>query len=301
MGYAQPRPARTLTYNFIDTLAEGRLQGPSLARIGTGRYVTDTITCSGQVRSVYHFDLNQGISFRNSLAQNFISKTYTIELFFKMETMNSWKRVVDFKNRSTDWGCYVFNGRLNFYNIATSDTVPFAANRYQYYTVTRDSVTKEVRVYSSGRSRISFIDNGEQAVLGTDNLLNFFQDDLRVPNEASAGNIALLRLTDRALDSASVLSRFSNICTALAVSRGKSAVPASLELYPNPTSGHTLFARNKSASSTPYSLLDAQGKVVSSGILNASSTNPIDIAGLANGLYILQTQAGDSQRVIIRK
>ena len=188
--------------------------------------------CTGQIRPVFYFPRNAGLSFNNRAARNWFRKSYTIEMFFKMRELNSWKRVVDYKARQSDNGCYVFNGQLQFYPRATSDTIPFTVNRYSYYVVTRDSATQIVKIYSSGRARISFVDNSEDGVLSDSGKLNFFHDDLRIQNEASAGSVALIRLYQRALDSLTIQSQFTNICNTLSVG-DQSPPPLQLRLHPN--------------------------------------------------------------------
>jgi hypothetical protein len=41
-------------------------------------------------------------------------------MFFVFDDLTSWKRVVVWKNRKSDGGAYIFNGRLNFYPIIFS-------------------------------------------------------------------------------------------------------------------------------------------------------------------------------------
>ena len=228
-------PARQLSYSLNGSLAEDMGRGPALSAVDSGAFRRDTLPCTGQIRQSYRFGDNSGLLFDNGLAGNFIRKSYTIELFFKMEDLGRYDRVIDFKDRTTDKGCYIYYGALNFYNIATSDTVPFASNHYQYYVITRDSATQLVRVYSSGRSRISFIDTDTNATLNSANKLRFFQDDLVVQNEASPGSIARLTLFDQALDSNAIFSRFTNLCAVLGVHKG--AIDGAVDVYPNPTHG----------------------------------------------------------------
>jgi OOP family OmpA-OmpF porin len=288
----------TITYNFQDTLTAENNAGPKLIRLGTGYFKMDTITCSNQVRPVYHFDDNMGLQFDNNLAGNWFKKSYTIELYFKMDELSSWKRVVDYKNRTSDLGCYVYNGKLNFYNIATSDTIPFSPKKYQYYTVTRDSLTKRVRVYSSGSSRIDFIDNGDQALLSSANVLNFFKDDLIVQNEASPGEIALLRLTNSALDSATVKSRFSNICNIL-TGIGPAINTSKIEIYPNPASQSFSIKIPVQMVAPEVELMDLKGKT----IWTKKPESNLNLTGVFPGIYIVRVKSDMEvfiQRLIVK-
>jgi len=273
----------TITYDFQDTLAAQNNAGPKLKKLGSGGFKTDTINCANQVRRVYHFDKNMGLQFDNDLANNWFQKSYTIELYFKMEEMNSWKRVVDYKNRISDWGCYVFFGKLNFYNIATSDTIPFSAGKYQYYTVTRDSTTKLVSIYSSGSSRIRFVDTGDQAIVGQANVLNFFQDDLAVQNEASAGDIALLRLTNIALDSTAVKNRYENLCATL-TSNKLELETLETNIFPNPAKTNFTVWAPENHAIVRVQLIDSQGKE----IRNWNGFSNLDLSGVNSGLYFVK-------------
>jgi OOP family OmpA-OmpF porin len=283
----------TITYSFNDTLSADNNAGPKLQRLGTGYFRNDTIPCTNQVRRVYHFDDNMGLQFDNNAAGNWFKKSYTIELYFKMDEMNSWKRVVDYKNRTSDWGCYVFYGKLNFYNIATSDTIPFAAGKYQYYTVTRDSVTKKVKVFSSGSSRIEFTDVNDQAVLSSANLLNFFQDDLMVQNEASPGEIALLRLTNYPLDSATVKSRFTNLCSTLTGTEGVQTEKFQPILFPNPASNHFSIQIPDGKEKVEIRLTGLRGETIREWY---RPTN-LDLSGIAPGLYLVRINSSSGNSV----
>lgn len=212
-------------YNFNNSFTEENNIGPALNTLGVGDFRNDNVF--GCNRTVYHFNQNSGLQFNNSTASNYLSGSYTIEMFFKFEALNSWKRIVDFKNRQSDWGLYGYNGAVNFYNIMTSTSAPFYVNQYCHILVTRDVLTNQFVVYVDGVSYASFYDNSSHAVIGNDNVLNFFQDDLQVQNEASAGNIAMLRLYNRVLTPDEVANNFSgltvNLGNDLTLCQGESA------------------------------------------------------------------------------
>jgi len=277
---------QSLTYSFQNTFAEDGGRGPALAKLDSGYFRIDTLPCAQRTQTVYHFYKNCGLVFDNVAANNWFKKSYTIEMYFSLDNLSSWKRVIDFKNRTTDKGCYVFNGRLNFFDIATSDSIPFAAGNYQYYVVTRDSTTRQVRVYSSGRSQISFIDNDTNATLNSANLLKFFQDDLQIRNEASSGDIAYLKLYSSRLDSTSIASRFTNLCTTLSVP-ARSSQKGKMQLAPNPTQGFVNINLQNVLGAWQYTLYAADGRISATGQANHSTTQ-LDLHALPKGLYILR-------------
>ena len=137
-----------LRYHFENSLSEATGAGPVLTVLGNeGIYVLDTLNeISNKTKIVYRFEKNNGFQFDNS--SNFIKKTYTIELYFVFDELTSWKRVVDWKNRKTDHGAYVYYGELNFYPYVYSDDAPVFAGEYTYYVVTRDSTTNLVKIYA---------------------------------------------------------------------------------------------------------------------------------------------------------
>ena len=270
-------------YTLRGSLAETTGHGPALVPLDSGTFRPDTLPCTGEIRSVYHFNKGSGLSFDNGAAGNYMRQSYTLELYFRMEHLGRYSRVIDFKNRTTDYGCYIYYGALNFYNLATSDTVPFADNRYQYYVITRDSASQVVRIYSSGTSRLSFIDTDTNATLNTANVLHFFQDDFVVPNETSAGNVARIEIRNVALDSATIHSRFTNLCSLLSVEQA--APDLRLTLAPNPA-GETVDLRlsDFSGAAWQYQVYGMDGRLCLEG-QGAGAVTPLSLLGLPPGLY----------------
>ncbi len=135
---------------------------------------------------------------------------YSIEIYFKFDALESWKRVIDFKNRTTDNGAYIFNGKLNFYKIATSEIAPVAPGEYTHYTFTYDASSKMVNIYADGIGKISFYDAKNDAQIDA-NELHFFYDDLVVNHEASSGTVACIKLFDYAIPPQEAKKNFDNL------------------------------------------------------------------------------------------
>jgi OOP family OmpA-OmpF porin len=194
------------TYDFNSGLSPIEKGGPSLKAIGqAGKLVRELVPGSGVkgvpeiYRTVYQFKTNSGLQFDNTLTNGFLNKNFTIELYFKMDTLGSWKRVIDFKNRKSDYGCYIYDGKLNFYDFAVGEKVPIRPGQYIHYVISRDVETKQIKMYINGLEKIEFTDPGKEAQLDMDQVLNFFQDDLVANHEASSGSVALIRLYDRVM------------------------------------------------------------------------------------------------------
>ena len=184
-------------YQFQGDLNSSVAGAPALANLaGTGAansFAADTV--DGYPRQTLRFSQNGGVSVGTSgLIPN---GAYTIVMLFKFDTVSGYRRLVDFANRTSDNGAYIFDGRLENENTGNA---PFQANSYIQVVVVRET-TGRVRAYRDGGLRVDFSnDNGLFAITSA-NILRFFQDD---GAEASAGNIARLRLYDAPLTSEQV-------------------------------------------------------------------------------------------------
>ena len=147
------------TYYFKGNFQEENQSAPALVPICEGAFANSFLPDYNLTREAYNFEENCGFYYDDSTANFISSGSYSIALYFKMNELNSWKRVIDFKSRTSDRGCYVYYGQLNFYNIVTSTgTAPFYADSFSHYVITRDATTKRVEMYGDGNKFISFID-----------------------------------------------------------------------------------------------------------------------------------------------
>nr|WP_295920861.1 OmpA family protein [uncultured Dyadobacter sp.] len=189
------------TYDFNNGLSPIETGGPALKVLGQpGQIIKEKIPGSDYLtRSIYIFEKNSGLQFNNAETKGFLNKSFTVEIYFKLNELDSWKRVLDFKNRKSDYGSYIYDGKLNFYDFAIGEKAPVRANQYVHYVYSRDFETKVIKMYINGLSKVEFKDPGTEGMLDADQVLNFFQDDLIANHEASAGTIALIRLYDRVM------------------------------------------------------------------------------------------------------
>ncbi|MCE7064341.1 OmpA family protein [Dyadobacter sp. CY326] len=189
------------TYDFNNGLNPIETGGPALKVLGEpGKYIKEKIPGSDDLsRTIYQFEKNSGLQFNNAEAKGFLSKSFTVEVYFKMEELDSWKRVLDFKNRKSDYGSYIYDGKLNFYDFAIGEKAPVRANQYVHYVYSRDFETKVIKMYINGQSKLEFKDPGTEGMLDNDQVLNLFQDDLIANHESSAGSIVLIRVYDRVM------------------------------------------------------------------------------------------------------
>jgi Concanavalin A-like lectin/glucanases superfamily len=195
--HAEPAPtpdqgSATHVYELNGTFADA-LGGPSLVPYG------GTLNASS-----YSFGADEGLSLSNAIDPG----NYSIEMIFNFETVDGWRRVVEFKNRGEDGedvGWYIYYGTLQFYPVAEGFDTPFGAYVDAHVVLTRDSATDLVVGYVNGVEQTSFTDSDGMAVFsGPDNIIHFFIDDLVYPGESSAGVVDRIRIYDHALSAEEV-------------------------------------------------------------------------------------------------
>lgn len=280
---------QALFYNFEGNFAEQSGNGPELTVLGeAGSFENDVLNeLSGNTKMVYFFAKNNGVQFNNIAANNFIGEDYSIEIYFKFDELTSWKRVIDWKNRKTDRGAYIYSGQLNFYNILYSGEAPVEAGEYTYYVLTRTASTGKVLIYTDADVKIDFIDNNDDALVDADGVINFFYDDLMVQNEASAGAVAMIKLYDYPLSQEEITEKWDNLGGQIyGISKLNEQVYANV--YPNPASSTARLdlSNFRSEQAVKVEIFNMQGRLVNVQQLQAGN-NQIGTGFLLPGLYLL--------------
>ncbi len=163
-----------LNGNFNDALG-----GAAIASQG------GTIGASG-----YSFGPNQGLN----VAGSGLTSTYSIETRFSFSNISGFRKIVDFKDRSSDNGLYVLNGALNFFPITTGPSA-FVPNQLATVLLTR-SAAGDVKGYVNGALAIQFNDPDNLGVF-SNNIIRLFQDDFPTgQSEASAGFVDFVKIYD---------------------------------------------------------------------------------------------------------
>jgi hypothetical protein len=217
LGAALPAKAAVVAnYQFQNTLSSTIPSAPDLVPFVLGSY--SSVSIGGTPTTVYNFGKQQGLSLD---ATGLISDNYTIAALLSFDDISGYRKILDFKNLTSDTGLYTLGGQLNFYNEAIDGPTVGPGNFFEA-VLTRDSSTALMTAYFDGTPVFSFTDSADLAVISTDNLLNIFQDDLAVPGENSSGSVAGLRIFDNVLTDAEV--------AALDL-RTPSAVPGPLPLF----------------------------------------------------------------------
>src|SRR5947207_7341058 len=194
---AAPYHAQTLKadYQFQNT-RNSSVGGSSLTDTGSNTFQTDVV--DGASRTTLRFPFNNGLRLSSATGQ-IPANSYTIVMLFKVDSVAGFVRLVDFKNRTSDNGLYIDNGHLENCTSCTN----FAANTYVQVVYTRTS-GGTFAGYVNGALQGQGPDSGNDLVIDGSNILNFFQDDLAAGNEASAGNVARIRLYDAPMTPAQV-------------------------------------------------------------------------------------------------
>jgi OmpA-OmpF porin, OOP family len=284
---AQAFAQRILTYDFSNDLKSVEGAGPALRPLGEkGRLVEEALPELGTTRrTVYQFDANSGLQFSNRETNGFLSKSFTVEMYFKMTAMESWKRVLDFKNRKSDFGGYIHHGKLNFFNLATGEKAAVKADEYVHYVYSRDAETGLIRMYVDGESKVEFKDTDKEGVLDEDEVLNFFQDDLVVNNEASAGSVALIRLYDQVMTPVLVRRSFRELARKLPA-RAPAPVREAEPAPPPPTP----VAPRPTVQADPERLV-ITGKVYDSRNLGALPEAEVSVRSVGSDSLVAQTRS----------
>ena len=215
---------QTHSYYFQDTFTEGGGVGPALVQVlsgsaTNGAYANQTIntstgTCGTGTQKVFAFNEGGGLSYPNN---SFINGTYTIHIFFKFNTgmSTSYKRVIDFKNSTSDNGLYIYGDDLNFYPTGNQGTLNFfVADTYYLITLVRNAATNIVKVYVNGELFVSSYNDSNNYYVPTTTTtpIIFFRDDNSVSGEDAAGAIRFLSLKPVVATDSEVASTWSNIC-----------------------------------------------------------------------------------------
>jgi len=172
--------AQDRVYHLNGTLADAN-GGPSLATLD------GSLGASG-----FTFGFNEGLSLTGV-----VGSTYTIAMRFRFDEVSAYRRIIDFKDRASDNGPYVLNGAANFFPIITGPTAPYLPNQLGLTIFTRDGAGL-FSAYFAGALQYSFLDAGNEGVRSV-NTVRFFQDDLSVGGEASAGFVNYIATWNNAL------------------------------------------------------------------------------------------------------
>jgi hypothetical protein len=199
-GAAQALPTPDHIYEFTGSYRDAR-GGPNATGNG-GTFVGADETAG------LKFGANQGPTLTNVFGN---PATYSLELFFEFDFTSSYRKVIDFKNRSTHNGLYVSGGRFEMYGAAKSGGT-IAPNAFTHLVLTRDGVSKQTTAYVNGVQAFSFIDSGNVATFSAANgIAHLLRDDgLGGGGENSPGTVDFIRTYNQVLGASDIAALYNN-------------------------------------------------------------------------------------------
>jgi hypothetical protein len=183
--------AATLTHRYDLKGTPADTFGGSTLQLGGG-----TLSGIG-----YTFDANQGLSLSNAINPG----SYSIVMDFLINDTSSYRKLIDFKDLSSDNGLYNTFGSLNFYVFGdiSGPTAPFSNGVLSRLVVTRDA-SNLFAGYVNGVLQFQFTDSGSDAIFSSsNNIIRFLTDDtVTGGTEASGGFLSRVEIYDGALTAA---------------------------------------------------------------------------------------------------
>jgi len=277
-------------YHFWGNLHE-MTTGPDLTAVCADSFVTDTFPAFALSRPVYYF--NQGCGFNFDDAADFLmTGSYTIEMYAALDSVISYRKIIDYKNQNDDGGLYITDSSLDFYSILNTLVPIYRENKYALTTISRNAANQRVRLFVNGSYLGSFTDAAGDAFYNAYKLLRFFQNDtLNGTNEVSAGRIAYLAIYNGERDSLAIHNDYDSLGFELASTSVKNVnYNNSIRMWPNPVE-NTLHVSATQA--YPYIIFDLAGRNLVNGTLTKGENN-IAVDNLAEGLYFIRLQGDNS-------
>ncbi len=150
------------------------------------------------------FLANEGPSVTGAIAQ---PGQYSIEMFFSLDDVFSYRRLVDFKNGASDSGLYLYGGDLLLFGASGFGELNAGADSMLHVVLTR-TADRQVSAYANGQLLFSIFDTYNVALFSEDDVARFFIDDNNAA-ETSSGFVDFIRLYDGALSANEIAALYN--------------------------------------------------------------------------------------------
>ncbi|MGN6567979.1 MAG: T9SS type A sorting domain-containing protein [Flavipsychrobacter sp.] len=270
----------TYKYHFDNNLHEVGGHGPDLVASCTAAYNMESLPI-GVSKNVFTFDKGCGLTFTDG--SGFLSSgSYTVEMYVKLDTIQGYTKLIDYKRRTSDNGFYNQTGKLVLYPNFNSDSL-IGGGQYFYIALTRDGSTKDMHIYVNNTSAGSYKDSTNEYIYDAGNTLTFFIDDSNTNHEDVTGAVAMLHISNYAMDSTTINGNYTSLSSTLDVPN-TAVSNTDLNIYPNPSTGNVHI---RSTASGSYVISDITGRVMQTGNF-VQGDNKLDLNGFLSGMYILK-------------
>jgi hypothetical protein len=192
-------PAPVADYRFRHTYGSEVGNAPDLVQ--AGRNASAFVFDASIGRPVLSFSRHGGLALTPATRVVDL-ETYTIELLFRFDRVQGYRKIVDFRDGSDDRGLYVRDGCLTFFPVELPSRTEIEHNAYVHIVLTRNTEERVVGYVDAAR-QFAFIDQDGLAEIATDTL-RFFVDDSETRQEYSEGAVTQIRLHDRSLTASEV-------------------------------------------------------------------------------------------------
>lgn len=175
--------------DLIDTMGTGY----SLTNLypDENKYATEIV--GGTSKQVLTFGKKGGLKLEN-LDKILSNKgDYTIDLIARISATSHYSKILDFKNRTSDDGLYMYkDNTITFYPNSSSTLIK--DGEYTRIALTRSSATNKMNVYINGVKQMTIDDSTGKGTISADNILYFFTDDTNVTDDNEGGAVSLIRI-----------------------------------------------------------------------------------------------------------
>lgn len=271
---------KTYRFHFNNRLSENIYQGSSLMPWCQGTYTWQIL--KGANTGTYNFNKGCGLVFNDSATNLLASGSYTIEVYFKLDTIQGYKKIIDFDSLGKDAGFYNQNGKLVMYNKLSNTDSVIGAGQYEYAAITRDGSTKDMYVYHNDTVLGTLNDNTDQYIYGAEKMLIFFKDDKGTNGEQSSGSVAMIQISNYVMDSTTIKNNYNGLGTTLGIGQTINR-EQTLKIWPNPAIDKVELSSSVHGS---YKVCDITGRVYTQGNIRPGVAT-ISISGYPVGIYLV--------------